>query len=125
MVGYMSLGMRVLRREFRLVAPLLMLGGTLMNFLPTLDYLLKGVYDSLSAWNITLTIVMIVAIVIVLRDYGFIGGFLSFVVVAIVPIINGGGFDNVPMVMILLFLGGITSMSEALIRAMKSAREAH
>jgi hypothetical protein len=113
-----------LKRELCLVAPLLMLGGTLLNFLPTLDYLLKGEYDSMSALNITITVILIVAMILALRDFKFIGGLLSLMFVAIVPAINGGGFDNIPAVMILLFLGGITSIAEALSKALRPTRSA-
>jgi hypothetical protein len=111
-----------LEKELRITGALLMLVGGLFEITPPIQDFISGQSSSVSAWNIILTVVVIVGVVAVWRDYALAGGILSVVIGAWIIVLEGGAFGLSAAVCTLFFIGGVISIFAGILKIVQQSK---
>jgi hypothetical protein len=112
-----------LEKELRITGAMLMLVGGLFEITPSIQDLVNG-QPSVSAWNIIITVIVIVGIIAVWRDYALAGGILSLIIGAWIIILEGGAFGLSSAICTLFFIGGAISILAGILKIIQQSKSA-
>jgi hypothetical protein len=113
-----------LEKELRITGAMLMLVGGLFEITPPIQDFMGGQSSSVSAWNIMLTVIVIVGVIAVWRDYALAGGILSVVIGAWIIVLEGGAFGLSAAICTLFFIGGAVSIFAGILKMVQQSKSA-